>query len=253
MSKQDFAQVKANTQAESASASGSLLSATGILVIAGLCFSAGYWLGSGDVQQAGNKTDTDAAEAKLAAQVAENRILQAKNESLQDLAIQWKKKAEQGAHTKVGELTFYKDLPKQSVTPAPVPDSPKAPPKTIAKVKPQRAIKPVKAQHVATIGKAIDPTGASIANASPPTPGLASSTAYRIQLASFRTEAGAMQMQGKLAQAGFIAQVKMADLGDKGQWFRLYAGPYYSRSSAEAAQQKIEIQMKLKGFIIHGK
>jgi len=58
-----------------------------------------------------------------------------------------------------------------------------------------------------------------------------------------------MAMQQKLMRAGFNAQVKRADLGEKGLWFRLYAGPYDSRADAETAQQTIETQMKLKGFL----
>jgi cell division septation protein DedD len=249
MSKQDFAQVKANTKTESGSASGSLLNAIGILVIAGLCFSGGYWLGAGDSQQTGNKTDIDAIEARLAAQVAENKILQAKNEALQDMVLQWKTKAEQGAHTKVGELSFYKELPKQSVTPAPVPDAPKMPPK--------RTTKPVEAQQVEPVAK---PTAAVNTGTRPVTgiggairPGLTPQTSYRIQLASFRTESGAMAMQAKLAKGGFISQIQKVNLGEKGQWHRLYAGPYGSKSAAEHVQQQIEQQLKLKGFILRAK
>jgi len=253
MNKQDFAQVQASTQTESGSASSSILNAIGIVVIAGLCFSGGYWLGAGDIAQTGNKTDTDAVEAKLAARVAENRLLQAKNETLQKMVMQWKTKAEQGAHTKVGELTFYKDLPRQSITPAPVPDTPKiktaVAPKVIAKALSQFDVKPVLV-HSKTAANALAARGAS---ATAPQPEQASNEHYRIQLASFRTESGAMDMQGKLAKAGFISQVKMADLGAKGQWFRLYAGPYDSRPAAENAQQKIDTQMKLKGFIIRGR
>jgi len=245
MSKQDFAQVKANTNTESGSGSASILNAIGIMAIAALCFSGGYWLGSGDVQRIGNKTDTDAVEAKLAAQVAENRLLQAKNETLQDLAMQWKQKAEQGAHAKVGELTFYKELPKQSVTPAPVPDAPKI----TAKVNPVHANIPEQAQQVATVETAVEPAQASMADVALASQSSGANATYHIQLASFRTEADAMSMQQKLMRAGFNAQVNRVDLGGKGLWFRLNAGPYDSRAKAETAQQTIETQMKLKGFL----
>ncbi len=245
MAKQDFAQVKASTHAESGSSSGSMLNAIGIVAIAGLCFSGGYWLGTGDIKQTGNKTDADVIEAKLAAQVAENRLLQAKNETLQDLAAQWKMKAEQDAHTKVGELTFYKELPKQSVTPAPVPDVPKA----AIHVKPQQAKKPAGEQQVAAVTAAIEPPPHGTANAAPTPAQQYPGTSYRIQLASFRTEADAMTMRGKLEHAGFLTQVQMVDLSDKGQWYRLYAGPYDSRTAAETAQQKIDATLKLKGFL----
>ncbi len=242
MAKQDFAQVKASTQSESGSGSSSLLRVISIVVIAGLSFSSGYWLGAGDVQHTGNKTDTDAVEAKLAAQVARNRVLQAKNETLQHMVLQWKTKSEQGAHTKVGELTFYKELPKQSVTPAPVPDP------SAATVKPKQAHKPMAAQQAPAVQALDMPEPEPVAVAAPSQ--ASDHNSFRIQLASFRTESGAMAMQRKLARSGFSSQVKVADLGEKGQWFRLYAGPYGSRSAAEKAQQQIDTQMKLKGFII---
>jgi len=241
MAKQDFAQVKASTKPESKSGSGSMLNAIGIVVIAGLCFSGGYWLGSGDVQKTGNKTDVDAVAARLAAQVAENKLLQAKNETLQNMAQQWKQKAEQGAHTKVGELTFYKELPKQSVTPAPVPDAPKAAPAT-----PQhKAVTAPQQVTAAALTGAVDQQPRTQVQ-------LPSNSSYHVQLASFRTESDAMTMQRKLTQAGFVSQIKMADLGEKGRWFRLYAGPFASKSAAETAQQQIEKQMKLKGLLIRG-
>ncbi len=253
MSKQDFAQVKASTKTESGSASSSLLNAVGIVVIAGLCFSGGYWLGSGDIRQTGNKTDVEALEARLAAQVAENKVLQAKNETLQDMVLQWKTKAEQGAHTKVGELTFYKELPKESVTPAPVPDRPKA------KTRPHHAVKPVAEQRMtvepvdrpAATVNAVDTAATAAADAAHP--GLTPPSRYRIQLASFRTESGARAMQGKLATAGIHSQIKPVNLGEKGQWYRLYAGPFGSKSAAEQAQLQVEKQVKLKGFIIRAK
>jgi len=244
MAKQDFAQVKASTHMESESGSGSILSAIGIVAIAGLCFSGGYWLGAGDLKQTGTKTDTDAVEAKLAAQVAENKILQAKNESLQDLATQWKAKAEQGAHTKVGELTFYKELPKQSVTPAPVTDAPKVPPKTA----PQHKTMTVPHQQVTAAEMKPAQVSASVTD----TAQQPSNTNYRVQLASFRTRSDAFSMQQKLAQAGFVSQIRMADLGEKGRWYRLYAGPYSSISTARTTQQKIEKKLNLKGLLIRG-
>jgi len=155
---------------------------------------------------------------------------------LQDMVIQWKTKAEQGAHTKVGELSFYKELPKQSVTPAPVQDAPKA--------KPQRESKP--AQQVTAVKAAVE---------SVPVVDSAQQQAelkdvnYRLQLASFRTESDAMAMQGKLARAGYKAQVEMANLDEKGRWYRLFSGPYDSRAKAETAQLQIETQMKIKGFL----
>ena len=251
MAKQDFAQVKASTQQEDSSGSGSLLRAIAIVVIAGLCFSAGYWLGAGDIQKTGNKTDAGATEARLAAKVAENKLLQAKNRALQKMVAKWKSKAEQGAHAKVGELTFYKELPKQPVTPAPVPETSAKAIKAKAKTAQQHA----DLQQVAAVDAvhADNASNADTADADPAEPHASPRAGYLIQLASFRSEADARVMQKKLTKTGFATQVRKADLGDKGEWFRLYAGPYDSRSKAETAQQAINTQVKLQGFILREK
>jgi len=243
MAKQDFAQVQSTIQPESGSDSGAMLNAVGIVIIAALCFGGGYWLGSANGQQAGNYADVDAVEAKLAIQVAENKVLLAKTEALQDSVEQWKQKAQQDAHSKVGDLSFYKELPKQSVTPAPMPDMPVATvaPKVVTKpvpVQPSEVVKAVKVlpsgSHASVIAKQ------SVHDI------------YRIQLASFRTQPDAMRVQQQLLQAGFPALIHKVDLGSKGLWYRIYAGPYHSKSAAEADQKKIGKKIKLKGFLIRG-
>jgi len=245
MAKQDFAHVKAPSKSDSKhSGGGSIMPAVAILVVAGLCFSVGYWLGSADVKQTGIKVDVDAVEGKLAAQVAENKILQAKNETLQSLVAQWKAKAGQSAHTKVGELSFYKDLPRQSVNPAPMTDAP--------------VLKSV-SQHSATASKTMpDQVKHTLVKPEPTSvaaiiSGAQTADPYRVQLASFQTNSDAVAMQQKLSRAGFASQVRKVDLGAKGLWFRLYAGPFASKSAANAARQQIEQQVKLKGFLVRGK
>lgn len=249
MAKQDFAHVKAPSKNEAKhSAGGSVMPAIAILVVAGLCFSVGYWLGSADVKQTGRKVDVDAVEGKLAAQVAENKVLQAKNETLQSLVEQWKQKASQGAHTKVGELSFYKDLPKQSVNPAPMTDAP------VVKSVVKPAVKPAPASGKRALAQAkhaaVRPVPASVAEI---ISGAQAVAPYRVQLASFQANSDAVAMQQTLSRAGFPSQVRKVDLGAKGFWFRLYAGPYASKSAANSARQQIEDQIKLKGFLVRGK
>ena len=245
MAKQDFAHVKAPSKSESKhSGGGSIMPVIAILVVAGLCFSIGYWLGSADVQQTGIKVDVDAVQGKLAAQVAENKILQAKNETLQSLVEQWKSKAGQGAHTKVGELSFYKDLPRQSVNPAPMTDAPVVKPVSQHSATPTTRALPEQVNHAP-----VKPVPASVAAV---ISGAQAVDPYRIQLASFRTNSDAVAMQQTLNRAGFSSQVRKVDLGSKGLWFRLYAGPYASKPAADSARQQIETQLKLKGFLVRG-
>ncbi|MFQ5518392.1 MAG: SPOR domain-containing protein [Mariprofundus sp.] len=247
MAGQDFAEVKAPSKSDSNG--GSILPVIAILVIAGACFSAGYWLGADDMQQTASKTDVDAIEAKLVVNDAEAKILLAKIEALREEADQWKAKAEQGAHTKVGELSFYKELPKQSVDPAPVSSPPAA--KKIAK--PSSAVQ-TEQVNIAEITPAevVGSDAASPAVVKPEPKKQADTNGYRIQIVSLKTESDAMAMQHKLTQAGFPALIHRVDLGEKGQWYRVYAGPYASKSAAQSSMQNIEKKMKLKGLLIRG-
>jgi len=242
MAKQDFAQVGSSNKSASASDAGSIVSVIAIVVIAGLCFSGGFWLGSAGTEGQTAGTAVHAVQGKLAAQEAENRILQAKNERLEEMVAQWKSKAEAGAHEKVGDLTFYKELPKQQVLPAPVAEIPDSP---VAQTAPVESIPSVK--HVAVARQDDAPGNATAHSDRTET---ASDGHFRIQLASFRMHADATTMHNRLATAGFPSQIQKVDLGERGEWFRIYAGPYASKSEAERARPQLESRLKLKGLLI---
>ncbi len=234
MAGQDFAHNAAPSKNVAAGGATSALPVVAIIIVAGACFAAGYWLGAADIQQTGNRIDVDAIEAQLAVKDAEAKMQQARVETLEALVEQWKNKAGQGAHTKVGELNFYKSLPKQSVTPAPVSAKADKPtPKQVVK-RPDQSVRvqqPLNSEHAK---KAID------------------RSAYRIQIASFRKHNDAAPILLKLSKAGFPAFVEKVNLGDKGLWFRVYAGPFASKSMAESNQQKIEQKVNIKGLLVRG-
>jgi len=234
----DFAHNAAPSKKQPAGGITSVMPVVAIIFVAAACFAAGYWLGSGDVQQTGNKTDVGVIEAQLAVKDAEAKMQMARIETLESLVAQWKAKAGAGAHTKVGELQFYKTLPKQSVMPAPV--SAKADSKPVPK--------PAVSRHVASnlpasiTSKTVVPVNTKSFDGQP----------YRIQIASFRHQDDANPLQEKIKNAGFPAFVRPVDLGDKGMWFRVYAGPFVSKGVAENKRQQIEMEMHLKGMLVRG-
>ncbi|MBL4775938.1 MAG: SPOR domain-containing protein [Mariprofundus sp.] len=231
MAGQDFAHNAAPSHHATPSAGlASVLPIAAILFVAGACFSAGYWLGANDIEQTGNNTDVDAMEAKLMVKNAAIKLHQARIETLEEMAAQWKSKAGQGAHTKVGELSFYNDLPKQSVTPASV--SAKKEPAALAKSKPVNIHPALPLSPKPLVKKALLDHD------------------YRIQIASFRSASDAKPVQKKILKAGFPAFVQQVDLADKGQWFRVYAGPFASKASAQEHKRQIEQHMNLTGLLI---
>jgi len=240
MARQDFAHNAAPSKTQAPAGTVSALPVVGIILVAVACFSAGYWLGKDDIQQGFNKVDVDAVEAQLAVKDAEARLQEARIETLQALVEQWKAKAGEGAHTKLGELNFYKDLPKQSVMPAPVSA------KTVEKVVRKKIALPKHGgiRNAGTITpESVSPTAKKVFDAS----------AYRIQIASFRHEYDALPVQKKIKRAGFAAYVKAVDLGDKGIWFRVYAGPFVSKAVAERKSMRLETEMNIKGLLVRGR
>ena len=239
MARQDFAHNAAPSKTQAPGSVASILPVVAIIFVAATCFSAGYWLGTGDVQQTGNKTDVDAIQAKLAVKDAEAKLQQARIETLESLVAQWKAKAGAGAYTKVGELRFYKDLPKQSVMPAPV--TAKTESKTVPR--PVTVPKHTTIKTVESLGaESVVPVGNRSFDGRP----------YRVQIASFRRHSDAAPVQEKMKRAGFPAFVRSVDLGEKGMWFRVYAGPFVSKAVAERKRQQIEMQMNIKGLLVRG-
>lgn len=132
-------------------------------------------------------------------------------------------------------LTFYDDLPKGNSAPlgsginlpkggyAPPPPPPAA---TVTPTPPP----PVPAAKVAAPEPAV----------APPRPNQAGS--FVVQVAATKDQAEAKRMVEKLRGKGFAAASERADLGAKGIWYRVTAGPYGDKESAEKAAAQLKQQ-----------
>jgi len=234
----DFAHNAAPSKTPAPSGAATALPVVAIIFVAVICFTAGFWLGAGNDQHTDNQADIDAMKAQLESKSAEAKIHIARIETLEALVEQWKTKAGEGAHTKVGELQFYKSLPKQSVMPAPV----------TAKAQGKPVSKAAALRHVSNN----KPSSSNAPSVAPMNNTSLDGHPYRIQIASFRHQSDADPVQRKIKSAGFPAFVRSVDLGEKGLWFRVYAGPFVSKAVAENKQMQIEVQMHLKGLLIRG-
>jgi DedD protein len=74
-------------------------------------------------------------------------------------------------------------------------------------------------------------------------------TAYTIQIASFGKKTNAFALRDKLRKKGFKAYIE-AIKTDKGQLYRLRAGPYLKYSQVIATQNNLKRQFKLEKTII---
>lgn len=253
MADRDFARLQATVKPDAARASGisglrTALLVLGILAVVIMGFVGGYWLGS----RQGQESAVVAAKARLEAQ------LQAQQKELQALRKQANKAAAAGEGsptTDVGELTFYTDLPKQSVKPQPLSQPvspagkassssvPASPPPSTSPSSPSAAGKGDMMQSIIRRELARKPVG----SASP-----AKGASYYVQVASFRDVAEAAAMQRKLQNIGLASEIRSTDIPGRGTWHRLQVGPYASRDAADAVRIDLGKKMHLKGIVIRG-
>lgn len=148
------------------------------------------------------------------------------------------------------KLTFYDDLPKGNSAPlgsginlpkggyaysAPAPPSP--PPATAAA---PAAVTSAPAPVVEA------PVAAPVAEKAAPK--ASAGGAYVVQVAATRDQAEAKRLVDKLKGKGFAASSERADLGAKGIWFRVTAGPYGDQATAESAAAQLK-QQKLSAIV----
>ena len=234
MAGQDFARVKAPRKREEKESAGvSLGTIAGILFATVVSFAAGFWLG-GAKEKLPEAADEKVAavQAELDRKLAELKLQQVKIEELEESLAGWKKRVEQKASDKLGELQFYKNLPKQSVTPAPMAEAAPAP---VAAKPAEKPLAP----------KTVDATAATVAAAN-----AASAGGYRLQIVSYQSKEDAAVFQRKLFNAGFSASVQAADLPGRGKWYRVYAGPFTDEVTALAAQHDIQAKFKIRGLLV---
>ncbi len=131
--------------------------------------------------------------------------------------------------------------PSAPATPAPRPEAASSPTAATATTPRQVTVS-------APVPKAATPKPAP-AVASPPTsptekkaaPERSDSGAlYVVQVASLKEKSAADGLRDRLAQKGFPAYVEGVNLGDKGYWYRIFAGPFTSREAADSSAAAIK-------------
>jgi cell division septation protein DedD len=263
----DFAQLQATVKPDAPGPAGvsglrSALLVLGILAVVIMAFIGGYWLGS----RQGHDAAQAAARARLQAQ------LEAQQKELQALRQQAKKdqakaSSDNSPTMEVGDLTFYTDLPKQSVKPQPLaqplssPDKPSSPPpaspsspppsSTASSSAPSPAPAPAPAPPAATgSAKMVQSIIQRELNRTPAPARPAGGGTYYVQVAAFRDAKDAAGIQQHLQAAGFASRIRRVDLPDRGTWYRLQVGPYASRDAADAARADLAGKQHLNGIVV---
>ncbi|HXH72548.1 MAG TPA: SPOR domain-containing protein [Mariprofundaceae bacterium] len=239
MAGSDFAKLEAPGRAVAPKSSGfsSFVLVAGILLVVALAFSGGYWLG----KEHGAQIAESAEKARLVEQIKQQQEEMAK---LRQEAQQQRRDADVST-SRIGDLTFYNDLPKQSVTPAPLSGTGVAPPDEMASPAEQPAPQP---NSQTTAKAAGDDLLRNIIQRE--MTGGAASAAYVVQVGSFRSSPETAPLLKSLAGLGVHASVRQVDLKEKGQWYRVYAGPYPSRDEADKARLQIRKNLKIDGLVL---
>jgi DedD protein len=73
--------------------------------------------------------------------------------------------------------------------------------------------------------------------------------AFVVQVASFRTWEDAGKLANRLKKYKMTTYVESADLGEKGVWYRVLAGPYDSRESADQAVGLMKEEERLSALV----
>ncbi len=71
---------------------------------------------------------------------------------------------------------------------------------------------------------------------------------YVVQVGSFKKQEDAEKVKVKV-QTKFAVQVKRADLGQKGVWYRVLVGPINSSAEAGKVKDRLQQEFKLAGFV----
>ena len=135
-------------------------------------------------------------------------------------------------------LTFYDNLPKGNQAPlgSGINLPPEQPTKAV-QAKPKRAVKQTEMKPVAA-----KPKQATV-------PTIAAEASFVVQIASFRTGEDAKGLAARLKLYKLPTFIETADLGDKGVWYRVLAGPYSSREGADTVAVLLKEKERLSALV----
>jgi len=71
-----------------------------------------------------------------------------------------------------------------------------------------------------------------------------------LQMASYRGREAAERLLENLSAEGYEGTVRVADLGERGIWYRVQIGPYGTEKEAGIILEKLRMDRDLKGYII---
>ncbi len=234
MAGQDFAQIEA-PQPEDVRPMGRskvlLLTIMALAVVAG-GFMVGFMVGHEMGMQKATSDDDERLLTQLKQQQGE----------LARLRSEAQKQQPEVSTTQVGELTFYNELPKQSVDPEPM---------QVNRERIVQGTEPGQNSEESTTSKTlfrqIIEQELNQKMSEKPAEVIGE---YYLQLASFQKQSDAESFFPKLAKNGLPGVIKRVELSRLGTWYRVYAGPFDSKQASEEAKKRAKNSLNITGLII---
>jgi len=253
MAAQDFAQIEVvqeEVEKPLTRTKTMVLTVLSVLLVLG-AFTGGFWLG----QKQGIETAAGEDKARLEKLLKEQ---QDEMKLLRQEAAKQKVKPDVST-TQVGDLTFYNELPHQSVKPSPlhanntdvknmqkqaVPDShePSASTTEMRKMIEQE-MRQSPQKYVKLVAPKLAPKVVD-ANASKSTQG------FILQVGSFQKRVDADAFLPKLTKRGFSPLIRRVELPSLGVWYRVYITGYDSKEAANKAKIAVKKSLKITALIL---
>jgi len=219
-----------------------------LIVVALAVVATGFAIGFMMGQEMGKQKATSEEKARLVEQ------LKAQQEELSKLRAAAKQRLPQVSTTEVGELTFYNELPQQSVDPEPLTTNSDSANKTTShgdsreaeEIPSEQLLKSLIEHELSQAGQKPIHSDAAAKEK------LAGDETYYLQLASFQKQSDAEAFIPKLDKAGFKGVIKRVELPKLGVWYRVYAGPFLTKQVTEKAKQGVKQKLKITGLVVKG-
>lgn len=241
MAGRDFAQVTGQVEVvrpedvRPVSTTKVMLFAIAVLALTAGSFAGGYKFG----HKAGEESAQSESKARLVARMEEQK------KELDRLRKEAEARLPEVSTTQVGELTFYNELPKQPVEPAPLSEAAEAP-------EPEKypANGAATSTSDALLKQIIENELKQGAPASAQADKAKGSRSFYVQAASFVKESDARIFVAKLQAIAMPSRIERVDLANLGVRHRVFVGPYETRDKADAAVASLKSKMNVSGLVV---
>jgi len=236
MAKRDFAHVQAQVKkGDGKEKMSAAMIAISLIFTAVLAFFGGYMAGDRQNSTIVLQNEKAALQTDLIEQ--EKRIVELEKRLAASLE-RGKPAAKKAATERVGDLTFYSELPRQKVMPSPLGDT-------------GPAAKQSKGAEALEMRAAITRAGiASVEQKTADDEHDNAMTSYRLQVGSFIRRSDAEGLMNRMALAGVEAKISEAQVAGVGTRYRVYTGPHVGLANAEGAKSLVREKLNITGLLL---